>query len=59
MTVVCLGKHRENKAGLVTGFFHGAEQVLAKTIDTRFTPPFNRRPVLAYQLTYLKRSVSV
>ncbi len=23
MTVVCLGKHRENKAGLVTGFFHG------------------------------------
>lgn len=24
MTVVCLGKHRENKAGLVTGFVHGA-----------------------------------
>ena len=24
MTKVCLGKHRENKAGLVTGFFHGS-----------------------------------
>ena len=23
MTEGCLGKHRENKAGLVTGFFHG------------------------------------
>ena len=23
MTEGCLGKHREKKAGLVTGFFHG------------------------------------